>query len=160
METVVPSSSLPWLPGPILTVEHRAAAVQNTVNDLRRRAGRRRHHRPQTWIHVAEGLGILCVPYNAPDQSAGRLAYDPVEDRWVIMWNVARSPIHQAATLVHELAHYYFREARGEWLCGEAVVYFYEGPVEDEQHKLAYDVERVLVQRWEKVPAIGLFEED
>jgi hypothetical protein len=37
------------------------------------------------------------------------------------------------------------------------VVYFYEGPVEDEQHKLADDVEKLIVQVWDEVPPVGLF---
>lgn len=146
-----------FLPGPILTVQHRVDAIRQVVAELRRLAKGRRHHRPETWVSIAQALGIVCRPYHQPGQSAGRLIFDHDADTWVIIWNTARSRAHQAATLVHELAHWFFREARGEWLCGEPVVYFYEGPVEDEQHKLADDVERLIVQVWDEVPPVGLF---
>jgi hypothetical protein len=155
----IPSDLLRWLPGPILDLEMRSRAVQAVAADLTREAGRGKLHRPATWLRVAKNLGIGTSPYYAAGESAGRLLYSAVGDSWIITYNVARRPIAQAGTLVHELAHWYWREAPGEWLCGEPVVYYYEGPVEDERHRLARDVEKLLVPRMHVAPPEGLFRE-
>lgn len=108
-------------------------------------------------MSVAQGLGIGMVPFYRPGEGRGRLAYDEERDTWTIYYNIAYSRVQQAQALTHELAHFFFHQARGEWLCGEPVVYFYEGPVDEEHHRLARDVERLLVQAWEQVPELGLF---
>jgi hypothetical protein len=153
----LPPEILRWLPGPTLSLEHRAQAVQAVAEDLKTRAGRGKLTRPETWVRVARDHGIACVPYALPGQSAGRLIYEHLTDSWIIAYNIARRPIGQAGTLVHELAHYYWREAPGEWLCGQPIVYYYEGPVEDERHRLARDVEQLLVPRMHQAPPEGLF---
>ena len=127
-------------------------------------AAGRRLHAPETWKSVAAGIdqGIAVASYFDPGGSRARLAYDEETDGWVIHLNLAYSHIQQASALVHELAHYFFHQARGEWLCDEPVVYYYEGRVDEEHHKLAQDVERMIVQQWEEVPvgAGGLFGAD
>lgn len=156
---VITSDMLQWLPGPFLNTEISATAVQRVAEDLRKRAGKRNHYRPDTWVRVAEKLGIATQHYYKPGESAGRLIYSAKYDSWLIMWNVARSLIAQAAALVHELAEYYWLKARGEWLCGHPVVYYYEGLIEAEHHKLACDVERLIVPRMQyQAPPEGLFD--
>ena len=153
---------LSWLPGPLVTVEHKAKAVSRVARRLKQLAGSRRLHAPETWKSVATGIdqGIVVAPFFQPGGSRGRLAFDEERDTWVIHLNIAYSHIQQASALVHELAHYFFHQARGEWLCDERVVYFYEGRVDEEHHKLARDVERLVVQVWDQVPveAGGLFD--
>lgn len=158
--TTVPPELLPWLPGPVATVEHTSKAVSRTTRRLRKLAAGRRLHVPETWKAVAKGLGIGVTPFFDPGGSRARLAYDEDTDGWIIYLNVAYSLIQQASALVHELAHFFFHEARGEWLCDEPVVYFYEGAVGEEHHKLARDVDQAIVQIWEEVPkgAGGLFD--
>lgn len=150
---------LRWLPGPIVTPEQRALAVRRTALDLRHRAARRRLHHPETWVSVAQDLGIRVEAFYQPGGGRGRLLYDADLDCWMIHYNIAYSRLQQAQTLVHELAHYYFHQARGEWLCDEPVVYYYEGSVIEEHHKLARDVEPLVVEAWEQVPQVGLFDE-
>lgn len=146
------------LPGPTLTLEIGSDAVRTVADDLKRRAGKGKPFRPETWVKVAHGLEIATQHYYEPGGSAGRLSYDTQEDVWIIAYNVARRLISQAAALVHELAHYYWREASGLWLCGHPVVYYYEGPVEDEWHRLARDVERLIVPQMRyQAPPEGLF---
>jgi len=157
-------SLLPWLPGPLVTVEHKAKATRRVARHLRKLAAGRRLHAPETWIAVARGMdqGIRVVFFYDPGGSRGHLVYDEDTDGWIIRLNTAYSRVQQAATMVHELAHYLFRQARGEWLCDEPVVYYYEGAVGEEHHKLARDVEQMVVQIWEEVPegAGGLFDLD
>lgn len=158
--SAAPPDLLCWLPGPIATPEHRALATSRTVADLRRRAARRLTRHPETWIAVAHDLGIAADPLYSPGEGRGRLYLDDTRDQWVILYNVAYSRVQQAQTLVHELAHWYFHQMLGEWLCDEPIVYYYEGDVLEEHHKLARDVERLVVQVWDEVvPAVGLFEE-
>jgi hypothetical protein len=151
----------PWLPGPLVTVEHKAKATSRVARRLKKLAAGRRLYTPETWKSVAAGMGIAIAPYFDSGGSRARLAYDEETDGWIIHLNLAYSHIQQASALVHELAHYFFHQARGEWLCDEPVVYYYEGRVDEEHHKLARDVERMIVQQWDEVPegAGGLFGE-
>jgi hypothetical protein len=151
---------LPWLPGPLVTVEHKAKATSRVIRYLRKRAGSRRPHVPETWKSVATEMGLRVVPEFKPGESRGYLGYDPESDTWMIYLNEAYSRIQQAAVLVHELAHFLFREEDGNWLCDEPVVYYYEGSVDEEHHKLSRDVDQTIVQIWESVPegAGGLFD--
>lgn len=155
---MMPSDILRWLPGPVLNPDLRYNAVQTVTIDLLKRAGKGRTSRPDTWLKVADGLGIGVQDYSKPGQSAGRLSYHDGTDEWVIHYNTARKPLNQASTIIHELAHWYWREAPAEWLCGEKIVYYYEGPVEDERHKLACDVELLILPQAHRSPIAGMFE--
>lgn len=130
----------------ILADWHRVRAVLRIVADLKNRAGERPLNEPETWEDVAEELGIEPVPYSYPaPKSRGRLVYSMRKDQWLIEYNKFGSDLRVCETLVHELAHWYQHTKSGIWLCDYSVVYYYDGPVASEQHKIARYVECVLL---------------
>lgn len=133
------------LVGPILEDAHRIRAVENIAAELCFRAGERSYYDPRTWLSIARDLGIRCVPYDGMENgSRGNLVFSVRRDQWLIELNVAYSTREICETLVHELAHWFERAAESEWLCGERIIYYYEGPLNDERHRIACMVEDLI----------------
>lgn len=132
--------------GPILTDSHRTRAAEQISHDLLLRAGYLPLSDPATWVFVAQHLNVKCEAYDGlPNGSRGRLVYSTRRDQWVIEYNNSFTEKEQSEALIHELAHWFQRLAEPEWLCGEMIVYYYEGPVDDERHKIARWVERLVL---------------
>ena len=132
---------------------HGTLTTRRISTELRRLAdgycplGRR--DEPAVWKTVADRSGLAIEPRaDLPGGSLGRLLYLSGRDTWIIQYRPGMNDEQTSRVFVHELAHWYQRAARSEWLCGEReTVYYYEGDPASEQHALARRIENLIVRK-------------
>ena len=136
--------------GPILTRRHRRQALKKIIRELLRLAAEIVPgvplEEPAVWILVAKHLRIKCYAgENWFSSYYERLTYYENTDKWMIEFDPRSSSIRQAHVILHEIIHWFLRMAEPVWLCGESMVFYYLGPVDDEYHKLAREGEEAIL---------------
>lgn len=102
---------------------------------------------PNTWLAVAERLGIGVFQFCRAFAHQGRLIFAHNRNRWVIELNTVMGRWRQCRILIHELAHWFLKTATPAWLCDEQeVVYYVTGSIPDARHDIARRVERLVLR--------------
>jgi len=140
-------------PAPILTDRHKALAVRRITKAMRVLLDSVSSGDPivselEGWLIAAKRLKIEVVETDLPEGNIGRLFHENSIDQWVIQQAHGLDSRMKIRVVVHEIAHWMLRQMSSEWLCDEReVVYYYDGPVDDQRHLLARKIENRILKR-------------